>query len=91
MSEVVIEPGAAMQSVRCRRFGLSEAMVLIAGTALCLAAGTPFLRLLANATGHLWAAVVTHRVELLADPTAFWRGTHDLLRNTVWYCSVENP
>jgi hypothetical protein len=65
-----------------RKFGLSDAMILIAGTALCLAAGIPLFGLLADAAGRLWAAGVTHRGEPLA---AFWRGTHDHLRNTLWY------
>jgi hypothetical protein len=71
--------------VSCRRFGLSDAMILIAGTALCLAGGMPLFGLLSDEAGRLWAAIVTNRVHLIASPTAFWRGTHDHLRNTVWY------
>src|SRR4051812_32909771 len=34
-----------------RKFSLSDAMILIAGTALCLAAGSPLFGLLADAAG----------------------------------------
>jgi hypothetical protein len=71
--------------VQSRKFGLFDAMILIAGTAFCLAAGMPLFGLLADAAGRLWAAFVTHRVELIANPKAFWLGTHDQLRNAVWY------
>jgi hypothetical protein len=85
MSGFVNEPGCATEPVRCRKFGLFDAMILIAGTALCLAAGAPLFGLLADAAGHLWASAVVYRGVVLANPMAFWRGTHDHLRNSLWY------
>jgi hypothetical protein len=76
------QPGCATAP---RNFGLSDAMNLIAGAALCLAAGMPLFGLWAAEAGRLWVDFWSHHAELIADPTAFWRASHDHLRNTVWY------
>jgi hypothetical protein len=75
------EPGPT----RCREFRISDAMILMAGAALALAAGSHLLVLLADMLGRLGREAASHRTDLPAHWPAFWGATHDSLRNSVWY------
>jgi len=68
-----------------REFRLADAMILLAGLALSLAAGAHILVLLAAEAGRLCMAAAVHREDLLSNSTMFWKYTHDHMRNTLWY------
>jgi hypothetical protein len=68
-----------------RDFRTSDAMILIAGAALALAAGPHLLVLLADMAGRLGKEAADHRSALLGNWPAFWAATHDSLRNVVFY------
>jgi hypothetical protein len=79
------DPDRATETVRCREFRLSDAMVLIAGAALALSGGAHLLVLLAGEFARLCGEAAAHREDLIAHWPIFWRVTHDHLRNTLWY------
>src|SRR5262249_50303843 len=64
---------------------LSDAMILVGGTALALAAGSHLLLLWADMFGRLCWEAVAHRDDLPARWPVFWAATRDSLRNTLWY------
>jgi hypothetical protein len=68
-----------------RDFRTSDAMILIAGAALALAAGSHLLVLLADMAGRLGTEAAAHRSALPGNWPAFWAAIHDSLRNVVWY------
>ena len=78
-------PGPAVESAPCRDFRLSDAMLLVAGVSLTLAAGSHLLVLLAGTLGHLLRAAASHQEDLIPHWPLFWGYTHDHLRNTLWY------
>jgi hypothetical protein len=78
-------PDRAAEPACGLEFRLADAMILLAGLALALAAGAHILVLLAAEAGRFYAAAATHREDLLSNGSSFWRATHDHLRNTLWY------
>jgi hypothetical protein len=85
MDETVASLDRAAEPACGRDFRLADAMILLAGLALSLAAGAHILVLLAQEAGLLWVAAVNHYDYLLHNGMIFWRATHDHLRNTLWY------
>jgi hypothetical protein len=78
-------PGSTMAPARCRPFRVSDAMILVIGASLTLAAGSHLLRLMGETLGRLLREAASHQEDLIADWPVFWRYTHDHLRNTLWY------
>jgi hypothetical protein len=64
---------------------IADVMILVAGLALALGAGAHILVLLADEARRFLVAAVDHREDLLSNWPAFWRATHDHLRNVRWY------
>jgi hypothetical protein len=85
MSKAATGSDRTVELTRCREFRLSDAMILIAGAALALAAGSHLLLLLAEMLGRLCREAAAHRADLPAHWPVFWGATHDPLRNTLWY------
>lgn len=83
--DTAASPDRATGAIRCREFRLSDAMILLAGAALCLSGGAHLLVLLADAFGHLCRDATAHREDLIAQWPVFWRATRNGLRNTLWY------
>jgi hypothetical protein len=50
-----------------------------------MAMGTHLLPLLADQVGGLWRHAAAHRGDVWTHWPVFWRGTHDHLRNALWY------
>jgi hypothetical protein len=69
----------------CRGFGISDAMILIAGTALALSGSMHLIVLMVDTAGRLWGDFLAHRSDLPDRLTVFWRAIHDDLRNTMSY------
>jgi hypothetical protein len=78
-------PGSTMAPTRCRPFRVSDAMILVIGASLTLAAGSHLLPLMGDAFGRLVRAAASHQEDLLPHWPVFWGYTHDHLRNTIWY------
>src|SRR5262245_31292631 len=85
MSEDHSGPDGTAQLGRGRTFRISDAMALIAGMALVLAAGSHIIALWADMVGRLVREVVAHREALPGHWPLFWGATHDSFRNTLWY------
>jgi hypothetical protein len=68
-----------------RRFGLLDAMILLAGLSLSLALGGHLLVLFADSLARFCRAALDRHTSLLDNWPAFWRAAHDDLRNTLWY------
>jgi hypothetical protein len=85
VSETVTGPDRAVELTHCRQFRLSDAMILLAGTALALSAGAHLLLLLADMIGRLCREAIAHRADLPDHWPLFWGATHDSLRYTAWY------
>lgn len=85
VSEAVIGADGTVELTHCRKFRLSDAMILLAGAALALSAGSHLLVLLAEMLGRLCREVMAHRADVVANWPLFWGATHDSLRNTLWY------
>jgi hypothetical protein len=60
-------------------------MVLLAGAALSFSGGVYLFLHFAQAFGGLWRAAAAYAEYLPSHAPAFWRATHDHLRNTLWY------
>ena len=50
-----------VERIHCREFRLSDAMILLAGAALALSAGSHLLLLLADMLGRLFREAAAHR------------------------------
>jgi hypothetical protein len=85
MSEDQSSPDGTLQFARGRAFRISDAMALIAGSALVLAAGSHLLGPWADTLGRLFRQALAHRDELPNHWPLFWDATHEPLRNTLWY------
>lgn len=85
MIEAAVGAEPAVETAHCRAFRLSDAMILLAGTALALAGGSHFLPLLADIFGQLCREAAAHGGDLPNNWSVFWAATHDSLRNAVWY------
>jgi hypothetical protein len=83
--QISIEPNRPTAPAHCRTFGLSDAMILIAGVALSMSMGAHLIVLLAQQVGGLGRDAATHRHDVLSHWPVFWRAIHDQLRNTLWY------
>jgi hypothetical protein len=83
--QIALEPTRPAEPASDRPFGLSDAMILTAGAALSMSMGIHLLPLFADQAGDLVRDAVAHNDEVLAHWPAFWRATHDHLRNTLWY------
>ena len=84
-SEIASTPARVAGPSGCRKFGLTDAMILTAGAAFSLAAGTHLIVLMARTFGHLCSEALAHRADLPHLWLTFWGATHDDLRNTLWY------
>ena len=76
---------STMAPARCRAFRVSDAMILVIGVSLTLAAGSHLLRLMGEALGSLLREAASHQEDLIPHWPLFWGYTHDHLRNTLWY------
>ncbi len=85
MSEAVTGDDAAAELTHCRDFRLSDAMILLAGAALAVSAGSHLLLLLADMLVRLCREAAAHVADLPAHWPLFWGATHDSLRNALWY------
>ena len=86
-SETASGPARVAGPMVCRKFGLTDAMILTAGAALSLAGGVHLIVLMARTFGHLCSEALAHRADLPGLWLTFWGATHDDLRNTLWYGS----
>jgi hypothetical protein len=69
----------------CRKLGLLDAMILLAGFAVALAMGAHLLVLMADTFVRLCRAALHRSPSPLANWPSFWNATRDPLRNTLWY------
>jgi hypothetical protein len=83
--EIIADPDQAADPTSCRGFRLSDAMILLAGVAVALSAGSHLLVLPADMLARLSREALAHREDLIAHWPVFWSATHDSLRNTLWY------
>jgi hypothetical protein len=60
-------------------------MIVVAGTAVCLAAGGSQLVNMLRVAIELGLQIGLYARLLPTDPWLFWSGVHDDLRNTLWY------
>lgn len=68
-----------------RQFRLFDGMILIAGLALALGAGSHLLVLLTDMSVRLCRQAVVSRIYLPGQWPVFWSATRDPFRNVVWY------
>lgn len=85
MSEAAAQAEPIAGLTQCRAFRLSDAMVLLAGVALALAAGAHLLLLLADMLSHLCREVAARRADLFEHWPLFWGATQYYVRNTLSY------
>jgi hypothetical protein len=85
MSDSATGVNRTVERTRCRGFRLSDAMILLAGAALALSAGSHLLLLMADMLGRLFREAAAHRADVLDHWPLFWGATHGPLRNTLWY------
>jgi|GEM_PF-3248455 len=85
MREVATGTDGTVEQASCRAFRLSDAIILIAGAALALAAGSHLLMLGAGMLVRLCQEAAAHRADLFANWPLFWRSIRDPLSNTLWY------
>jgi hypothetical protein len=83
--DTVAAPASATGTGRCREFGITDAMIFVAGAALALSGGAQLLALLANMLGRLCVQAAALRGYLPGHWLAFWAGNHGHLRNVLWY------
>ncbi len=88
VNETTISPEQTTERIRCRKFNLADAMILLAGLALTLSMGSHELVSLAGSLGSLGREAGAHRADLLANWPSFWRATGDHLRVSVYYGSL---
>ncbi len=81
----VAGPAHTTEPATCRKFGLIDAMIVIAGVAICLAAGAHIFLFWADRLGRLCRAAASHGPDMLAHWPVFWNAIRDDLRNTLWY------
>jgi hypothetical protein len=84
-SSIVAGPDHTAEPARCRTFGLIDAMIVIAGVAICLAAGAHLFLFWADRLGRLCRAAAAHGPDMLLHWPVFWNAIRDDLRNTLWY------
>jgi hypothetical protein len=77
--------GPAGAPARCRKFGIFDAMIVLAGLAVALAAGGHLVVLLAHALGVLGREVAAHRDEVFEHWPLFWLATRRPLITVVSY------
>jgi hypothetical protein len=85
MSESATGADRTVERIHCRKFRLSDAMILLAGAALALSAGSHLLLLMAEMLGRLFREAAAHRADVPDHWSLFWGATHGPLRNTLWY------
>jgi hypothetical protein len=85
MGDTVQRPDETAPLAACRKFALSDAMILLAGLALALSAGAHLLPLMAAKFDGLVHAVSAHQSDMLDNWPLVWRSTHHDLRNFLWY------
>jgi hypothetical protein len=84
-AEAGASPDRSAETLAVRKFGLFDAMVLLAGLALALATGVHLVPLLADSFISLCRAVLDERERQFANWSSYWKATHDHVRNTLWY------
>ena len=83
--ENVTADAATAAPIACRRFGLLDGMILLAGAAIALSVGAHLFPLLFQRLAHLCELVAEHGSDIVQNRAAYVMRARDDARNTLWY------
>lgn len=78
-------PDHPSEPARCRNFGLTDVMILLAGMALCLSEGSHLLRFCVESLGRLVDEVAANGSDMLVNWPQFSKAIHNPVRYFFWY------